>query len=280
MAKKYRIVITPKQSFFKFNLKELLHYRDLIFLLVKKHYSLKYKQTLIGPLWLIVNPVLTILLNTIIFGNLAALSTDEMPKLLFYTVGNTIWGFFGGSILRNADTFMENTNLFGKVYFPRIVVPIANVFIQFIEFLIQFFLMICLMVYYSFCGVEFSFSWTLILVPLVLLQLGFLGMGIGILISSITVKYRDLGKLSGFIVAILQYACPIVYSLSVVPERFKFLYMLNPATPGICIFKNAILGIGECPIFYWLISFIVTIIFSLWGIMCFNKTEKTFMDKI
>lgn len=280
MQNSKRIIITPKTKFFSFNLPELLKYRDLIWLFVKKNYSTRYKQTILGSAWLLITPILSIICYSIIFGTVAGLSTDGLPKLVFYLSGNIIWTFFSKCVNDNSNLFVGNVYLFGKVYFPRLTLPISNVITAFFDFCIQFFLLAVLMIYYSLNGWNFNFNLSFIYFPLIMLQLGLLGLGTGLIITSVTTKYRDLSILIHFIMQIWMYGTPVVYSLSIVPEHFMTLYMLNPVTASVILFKHGLFGSYSPDLKSWFISWCITIFISLLGIFSYNKTEKTFIDRV
>lgn len=279
--KKYNCtVINPKTKFFSFDFSELLKYRDLVWLFVKKNYSTRYKQTILGSAWLLITPLLSIICYSIIFGTVAGLSTDGLPKLVFYLSGNIIWTFFSKCVNDNSNLFAGNAYLFGKVYFPRLTLPVSNVITAFFDFCIQFMLLSLLMVYYSFHGWSFRLNLALIYFPLIMLQLGLLGLGTGLIITSVTTKYRDLSILVHFIMQIWMYGSPVVYSLNIVPERFMRLYMLNPVTSSLILFKQGLFGTYQLDFKNWGISWLVTLVISLLGIFSYNKTEKTFIDRI
>ena len=275
-----KIVIESKSSFFNLNLKELIQYRDTIWLFVKRNFSTRYKQTILGPAWLFLSPIFTVFAYSIVFGGIAGLSTDGVPRPLFYLLGIIVWNIFNGIVSDTANTFTSNVGLFGKIYFPRLIVPISNAITKIIDFFIQFSMLLVLLLYYSINGYKVTISWKVILCLLVILQYAMLGIGIGIIISSITTKYRDLMVLVGFGMQIWLYTSPVIYSLQLIPNEFLKLYMCNPVTPGLIIFKHAFLGIDQIPYLYWGISWIVTFIVFLFGIVLFNKVEKTFMDVI
>lgn len=278
---RYHTHITSKKKTFELNLKEVWRYRDLIWLFTKRSFQLTYKQTILGPAWIFINPIFTSIVYTIVFGRMAGITTDGIPQLLFYLCSTAGWTFFATSVTSNAQTFTANAGVFGKVYFPRLTVPISNVFSAAIKFGIQMILVVLLLAYYLFKG-KVSPNWTawpLILV--VLLQLGLLGMGLGIIISSLTTKYRDLTVLVGFGVQLLMYATPVIYPLSMMgPGTVRTLLQLNPITVPIETLRYAVLGKGIINPLYVCISWIITIVVVLMGIMIFNRVEKTFMDTV
>ena len=277
--------IVPKTGWFDVDVKGLWRYKDLIWLLVMRDFKLVYKQTIIGPAWIIIQPLLTTLVFTVIFGNLAGLPTDGMPQFLFYMAGNIAWTFFANCLNRTSRTFITNRNLFEKVYFPRLSMPISTVLSLLINFFVQFVLFIAFVVIYAVPqDAVVHPDWRLILLtPVLLLQMGMLGMGLGIIISSATTKYRDLMQLVTFGVQLWMYATPVTYPSSMIARRapqLLGLYMLNPMTPAIELFRSAYLG-TECAYmnYYWLSVLVTLVIFGL-GVLMFSRIEKTFMDTI
>lgn len=280
MGEKWTTVLKPNYKWFELNLKELFSYKDLILLFVKRNFATKYKQTILGPLWLVISPLLTTLMYVIVFGNIAGLSTDGTPQMAFYMSGNLIWTYFAFCLNQTSNTFVSNAAVFGKVYFPRLVVPISTVLTGMLDFLIQFVLFGAILLIYEMTGTPVSINWWCLTVPVLLLQLALLGMGVGIIVSSLTTKYRDLTILVTFGVQLWMYASPIVYSLSQIPEKYRFLYLLNPVAPIVTVFRYAFLGTGYIPFISWGISWIVTVCVVLLGMFLFNRIEKTFMDTV
>ncbi len=278
---KYHIHITSKRRWFELNLKEVWQYRDLIVLFTKRNFQLTYKQTILGPAWIFLNPFITSLIYTFVFGNIAKISTDGIPHILFYLCSNAIWAFFATSINSNANSFLNNAHVFGKVYFPRLTVPISNMLVAGIRFFIQMIMVVAFLVYYIYKGAVHP-NWEYWpLIPVVILHLGLLGLGFGIIISSLTTKYRDLALLVGFGVQLWMYATPIVYPLSQLGDGLmKTIIMINPVTAPVEIFRYAVLGQGTIVPFYVVLSWIITILVTIFGIMLFNRVEKTFMDTV
>ena len=278
-------IIRPKRGWFDLDLKGLIRYRDLIFLMVKRNFTVMYKQTILGPAWVVIQPLLTTLVFTVVFGNLAGLPTDGMPKFLFYMAGNVMWHFFAQCMTVTSSTFIANRNIFGKVYFPRLCMPIATVLTEMINFLVQFLLFLVFVVYYA-TRPEPSIapSWRLILLtPVMLVQLGLLGLGFGIIISALTTKYRDLAMLVTFGVHLWMYATPVTYSTSLIVDHYPKLlgaYMLNPITPIIELFRAAYLGVAPYDSRYMLLSALMTALIFCLGVVLFSRTEKTFMDTV
>lgn len=278
---KHYIRITAKQNLFNLNLKEVWKYRDLIALFTKRNFILKYKQTVLGPAWLFINPLISSLIYTFVFGGIAGIGTDGVPQILFYLAGNAIWTFFSTAVTQNAATFTANAQVFGKVYFPRLTVPISNILSGIIQFGIQMLLVIVFLIYYLFQG-EVTPNWFAWLsIPLVLIHLGMLGMGFGIIISSLTTKYRDLSILVGFGVQLWMYATPIVYPLSEIGSGWmRTVILINPVTMPIEVFRYAVLGQGTIEPMYLALSWMITIGVTIGGILVFNRVEKTFMDTV
>ena len=278
-------VIRPKRGWFDIDIKGLVRYRDLILLMVKRNFTVLYKQTILGPAWVVIQPLLTTLVFTVIFGNLAGLPTDGMPKFLFYMAGNIVWQFFAQCLTVTSNTFVANRNLFGKVYFPRLVMPFATVLSEMINFLVQFVLFLPFVIYFALqpdSAVSPDIR-LILLTPLMLVQLGLLGLGFGIIISALTTKYRDLAMLVTFGVHLWMYATPVTYSTSLIAEKFPGLlglYMLNPITPIIELFRAAYLGVPSYSYRYNLLSVGVTVLVFLLGVTLFSHTEKTFMDTV
>jgi len=277
---KYHTHITGKHKWFDLNLKEVWQYRDLIVLFTKRTFALTYKQTVLGPLWIFLNPFLTSIIYTFVFGGIAGMSTDGVPQILFYLCSNAAWTFFAACVTKNATTFTGNAGVFGKVYFPRLTIPISNVLASVIQFGIQLLLTGAFLVFYVIKG-EVHPNWVAwLLIPIVLLHLGIMGLGVGIVVSSLTTKYRDLSILVTFGVQLWMYATPIVYPMSEVGGALNTLIMLNPVSAIINNFKYALLGIGVFEIKYWILSLLITFIVDLLGIILFNHVEKTFMDTV
>ena len=274
------IVIEANSSLFNINLKELWQYRDLIFLFVKRNYTTRYKQTILGPAWLVITPLLSTILYSVIFTGVAHLPTDGVPALAFYMSGNILWACFASCLNQTSGTFLNNAYIMGKVYFPRLVMPISTVLTAMCDFCIQFVLFLCVLGVLRINGNVFQCNIGLLLIPFIILQFAMLGLGCGIIISSLTTKYRDLNVLLGFGVQLWMYASPVVYSYSLIPEKYQMVYKLNPVTPCLLVFRYAFFSIGEMPYIEWGISWIVTILLLVFGIAIFNKVEKTFMDTV
>lgn len=272
--------IKPKTGWFDINLKELIQYKDLIIMFVKRDFKTLYKQTILGPLWIIINPLLTTIMYTIVFGNIAKIPTDGMPQIIFYMLGTTVWTYFSACLTMTASTFTGNAGIFGKVYFPRLVTPISIVISRVINFAIQFILFICFVVYYYIKGAPIHPNIYILITPFLLLQLACLSLGFGIIISSLTTKYRDLAVLVTFGVQLWMYATPVVYPASQIGGKLKILMMLNPVSPIVESFRYAFLGSGSIPWNFLGISVITTLVVLFIGVVLFSRVEKTFMDTV
>lgn len=273
-------VIESRTKFFQFNIGEVIRYRDLIKMFVKRAFTLSYKQTILGPVWLLIKPVFAALMYTLVFSNIAHISTDGAPAMLFYMMGNAMWTYFASCLGSNAGTFTENAGIFGKVYFPRLVTPISNVFVNLINFGISMTITIIIGAVYMYRGENVNPNLALFLVPLLVVELGMLGMGCGIIVSSMTTKYRDLSVLVGFGMQLWMYATPVVYPVSQIPEKYQSFMMINPVAPIMETFRYAFLGTGHIPILWLCISIAVTGVIFLFGILIFNQVERTFMDTV
>ncbi len=277
---KWNLVITPRHPWFDFHFGDIWRYKGLIFLFIKRDFITFYKQTILGPAWFIIQPLLTTLVFTVIFGKVAKISTDGMPRFLFYLSGTVVWNYFATCLNQTSNTFVVNAGMFGKVYFPRLTVPISIVAITFVQFIIQFFLFLSFYIYYFVIGANIHPTMYIFLLPLIILQMAILGLGTGILVSSLTTKYRDLTFLMKFIIQLWMYVTPVVYPASIVSEKYRLILMLNPMTPIIESFRLALLGSGEITFSYISMSWCVTMIIFIAGIMLFNRIEKTFMDTV
>lgn len=280
MNEKWTTIIKPKTKLLDLNLKELIQYKDLIVMFVKRDFKTMYKQTILGPLWIIINPMLTTVMFTIVFGGIANISTDGMPQFIFYMAGNTIWAYFSTCLTKTANTFINNSAVFGKVYFPRLVTPISTVISGLINFGVQFAMFVAFVMFYAVTTNTVQPNLYILLTPVLLLLIAMLALGFGIIISSLTTKYRDLAVLVSFGVQLWMYATPIVYPISQIPAKWSRLMLLNPVAPIVETFRYAFLGCGSIPWFYLGISVITTLIVLFIGIVLFNKVQKTFMDTI
>lgn len=285
MNEKFKTVIEPKNGWFDLHLKELLQYRDLIFLFVKRNFVAQYKQTVLGPLWAIVQPLLTTVVFTLVFGNIAGLAADGVPSFIFYLSGTILWTYFNQCLTQTANTFVANSNTMGKVYFPRLVMPISTVLSNLISLAIQFIFMVGFLIFYTITNQGCQPNLFVLMTPLFILQLALLSLGCGVIISALTTKYRDLAMLVGFGAQLWMYATPVAYDMNCMAVfatggKYHTLYMLNPVTPIVNLFRYAYLGIGEIEWLFYGISWIITLIVLFIGIMLFSKVEKTFMDTV
>lgn len=278
-------VIRPRSGWMDLHLRECWKYRDLILLFVKRNFIIVYKQTILGPAWAIIQPLLTTLIFTVVFGGIAGLPTDGIPQFLFYMCGNIAWHYFSGSLTDVSVTFSKNSKIFGKVYFPRLVMPIATVLTQLINFAIQYAFFLIFLVYYANVpgtAVHPNFG-LILLTPLMLLHMALLALGVGVMISALTTKYRDLAMLISFGVQLWMYGTPVTYPASMIAENFPQLtglYFLNPMASIIELFREAYLGAGSFQIEYYLLSVAITLALLFVGLVLFSRTEKTFMDTV
>ena len=277
----YHTHISSRHKWLELNLKEVWRYRDLIILFTKRNFVVSYKQTILGPAWIFLTPLFSSLVQAFVFGGIAGIETDGVPMLLFYLCSNAIWAFFSSCLTNNANTFTANAYVFGKVYFPRLTTPISNVLSAMIRFGIQMLLVLAFMVYFLFQRAVAPNWGAWVMIPVELVHLGILGMGFGIIISSMTTKYRDLTILVGFGVQAWMYLTPIVYPLSTVAEGWmRSLLMINPVTSAVEMLRYAVLGKGTIDLGFYGLSWAITIAVALLGIMIFNKVERNFMDTV
>lgn len=272
-------IIEPQSGLLNLNLKEVWRYRDLLLLLVKRDFITYFKQTILGPIWFFVNPIFTTIMFTFVFGNLAGLSTDGAPQVVFYLSGIVLWNYFSNSLNQTANVFTTNANIFGKVYFPRLIMPLAVVTSNLMQFGVQFLLFIGVVVYYSILGDLSPNAWILFTPVLILLMAAF-ALGVGMIFSSMTTKYKDMTMLLTFGVQLFMYATPIIYPVSAMNERFKEIILLNPLTAIVECFRFAYLGVGDFDGSMLVYSIIVILFLLLIGTLVFNKVQKGFMDTI
>ena len=273
-------VIRSKRKLFGINFRELWKYRDLIILFVKRDLKNSYKQTILGPLWIVINPFLSTFVFTVIFGVIANISTDGIPQFLFYMSGNILWSFFSSCLNRSSSTFLSNARMFGKVYFPRLVMPISGILYNSVTFIVQFAMYFILILIYMFSGANIHPNALALLLPILLLQTALLGTAIGLIITSVTTKYRDLNILVSFGVSLWMYLTPVVYPISQVPEKLRTILFLNPVAPIVETLRYAFLGSGTFEPVYLIISMVVTALFLIIGIVVFNQVEKNFIDTV
>lgn len=280
-------VIKPRTGLFEVNLKEIWDYRDLLTLFVKRDITVQYKQTVLGPLWWLIQPALTVIMYMVVFGGIAGIPTDGVPQPLFYLGGVCMWQYFADCLTKTSNTFVTNSSIFGKVYFPRLIMPLSTVTSNLVRFGIQVGLFALVYVYYAIIGMAPSPNWYLLLAPVLVVMMAGLALGFGIVISSMTTKYRDLQVLFTFIVQLWMYGTPIVYPLSQVAGKtvlgmdLTTIMCLNPVTPVIETFKYGALGAGEFIGWGWLAySFVFMLVVLSLGILIFNKVQKSFMDTV
>ena len=283
----FQTTITSEHKLMDLHIKETFRYRDLIFLFVKRDFTAMYKQTVLGPLWAIIQPLLTTLVFTVIFGKLAKLTTADapgeilLPGFLFYMAGNICWSLFSTTVEATSNTFLKNRTTMGKVYYPRLVAPISTALSNLISFTIQFVLLDGFLLFFVFTGkAEIRITPALALLPLLIAQLLILAVGCGIILSSVTTKYRDLAMLVGFGLHLWQYASPIAYGLELIPESWRTAYLLNPVTPIVTTFRYALFGSGYFNLWFYLISWGMTLLIFFIGLILFSRIERTFMDTI
>lgn len=274
------MIIRPQRGWFDLRLGELWKYRDLVMLFVRRDFVSVYKQTILGPLWYLIQPLLTTIVFTIVFGNIAQLPTDGLPSFVFYMAGTVIWGYFAECLNKTSVTFISNASLFGKVYFPRLAVPISILISNLITFAIQFVLFLLFAAYFWFSGAQISPNLWVLLTPLLLIMLAGLGLGFGIIISALTTRYRDLRFLVAFGVQLWMYATPVIYPVSAIPEKYRPLIQANPLTPIVETFRYAFLGSGSINSLQLLYSAIFMLGILTIGILIFNHVEATFMDTV
>ena len=274
-------IIRPKRGLLDLRLRELWRARELIVLFVWRDFVSVYKQTVLGPLWYVIQPVLTTIVFTVIFGNIAKLPTDGLPPFLFYMAGNTIWSYFSACLVGTSNTFTANAGMFGKVYFPRMSIPISVIISNMISFAIRFGMFILFLVYFILSGSSIHPNWWILLLPVLMLIMALLGLGIGIIVSSLTTKYRDLQQLVGFGVQLLMYGTPVIYPFSTIKNGFlHWLILANPMTSVVEVFRLAFLGVSAIDPISLLYSAGFAVIVFLAGVLIFNHVQNNFMDTV
>jgi lipopolysaccharide transport system permease protein len=274
------IILDGKSSIFDLKLREIWSYKDLLIMFVKRDFVSFYKQTILGPLWFFIQPIFTTIVFSFVFGNLAGISTDGLPQYLFYLSGITAWNYFSDCINKTSTVFKDNTNIFGKVYFPRLIIPLSIVVSNLVRFGVQFFLFLIMMAYFWIQGANFHVTLGIISFPLLLILMALLGLGLGLIITAMTTKYRDLTFLVTFGVQLLMYGTPVIYPLSAAPDDYRYLIEINPMTFIIEAFRYGFLGTGDFSAGGLLYSTIVSIFIFILGVITFNKTERNFIDTI
>lgn len=285
MQQNWTTIVKASNSAFDMDIKGLARCKDLILLLVRRTFVAKYKQTVLGPAWAVIQPFFTTVVYSVFFGNIAGLGASGVPNFIFYLSGTILWTLFASCLTETSHTFTGNSAILGKVYFPRLVMPIATAISQYIAFFIQFAFMLCFMVYYLVADAGLAPNLLILMTPVILVQVAVLGMGFGMIISSLTTKYRDLAMVVGFGVTLWSYCSPVAYDMfsrsQLAPgSAIYYIYMLNPVTPAINLFRNAYLGCGEVDWLFYGISWITTIAVAFIGALMFSKSEKTFMDTV
>jgi lipopolysaccharide transport system permease protein len=272
--------IRPKRHLLDINLKEIWDYRDLVMLFVRRDFVSRYKQTILGPFWFILNPLISTLMYTLVFAGIAKIPTEGIPPQLFYISGIVAWSYFAACLNGTSATFLSNAGIFGKVYFPRLVSPISVIISSMVQLGIQFLLLISIMIYYSITGYDIQINGYIFYLPLLIITLALMGLGFGIIFSALTTKYRDLSNLMGFGVQLWMYITPVIYPSSVVPEKYKIFVFINPVAPLVEAFKYGLIGAGEFNPGRLLYSVVFTIILLFIGVILFNRTEQNFMDTV
>lgn len=272
--------IVPKDRLLDLRLKEIWAYKDLLFLFVRRDFVAKYKQTILGPIWFFIQPLFQTIIMAVVFGGMAKLSTDGVPPILFYLAGVTSWNYFANCLKSTSTTFTANANLFGKVYFPRAVTSLSVVISNLIQFGIGMFLFLLIYFYFLWSGTPIQPTWVLALLPLLVVIMGLMGLGLGMLVSAMTTRYRDLQYLVEFGIQLLMYATPVILPLSAVPDKYRWIMQLNPMSGVIEAFKFAFLGKGGFTSSLLIYSCLFAIVSFLIGLLIFNKTEKNFMDTV
>jgi len=277
----YSHKITAEKKWFDLNLREIWKYRDLLWLFVKRDVTTFYKQTILGPLWFLLQPLITTIVFSFIFNKIAKISTDQTPPYLFYMSGIIAWNYFSDCLMSTSNTFTSNAYIFSKVYFPRLIIPFSQIISNLVKMFVQLSLFFCLLIYYQVYEDQVFFIYhNIILLPIIIIQMGVLGVAIGMIVSSLTTKYRDLRFLVSFSIQLLMYATPVAYPLSAVPEKYKIFVLYNPMTSIIVSFRNSLLGKENLePVFFYY-SFISISLLFLVGLIFFNRVEKTFIDTV
>ncbi len=274
------LILHSKHKLLDLKLREVIRYRDLVLLFVKRDFAVQYKQTILGPLWYLVQPIISTIMYAFVFGNLAQIGTDGIPYLLFYYGGTMLWTYFTGSLNSCSSVFINNAGMFGKVYFPRLTVPISTTIGHIIKLGIQFALLMCFYVYYLITGAPVHATWYVLLFPLIILWIGFLGCGIGLVVSALATKYKDLKIVMDYGISLCMYITPVVYPLSQAPESLKWIFYINPMSAPVELFRIGFYGAGHVPLEMVISSLVITAVVFLGGLILFNRNERTFVDVI
>jgi lipopolysaccharide transport system permease protein len=272
--------IKPHDTVFNLHLKDVWNYRDLLWLLVRRDFISFYKQTILGPVWFFIQPIFTTIVFTFVFGNLAKISTNGAPQPLFYMAGIISWSYFADCLTKTSTVFRDNAAIFGKVYFPRLIMPLSIVFSNLIKFGVQFILFIILMVYYLIQGNRIEPNWYILLLPVIMFLMAILGLGLGLVITALTTKYRDLAFVVGFGIQLAMYATPVIYPISYLQEKYRIIIALNPMCGLIETFKYGFLGTGQFYPEAFIYSIIASLVIFIIGLVVFNNVEKSFIDTI
>jgi lipopolysaccharide transport system permease protein len=273
-------IISPKKSLFDLELRSLFQYKDLLISFVKRDISTIYKQTILGPLWFILSPLLTVFIMSIVFGKIVNIPTNGVPKILFYLLGITFWNYLLTNITSISSTFQNYSNIFGKVYFPRLVAPIAQIISNTIKFLIQFFLFICFYIYFQSVGYELKFNFLILAIPIIIILMNMFAMGIGLIVTSLSIKYRDVSHFMGFGLNILFYLTPIIYPLNLVPASLQWIVKLNPISSFFELLKITFFNTGKLSFNDIIYSILVSISLFAIGVILYNKKQREFTDTI
>ena len=278
--KEWDLIIEPKRKLLDLPIREVIRYRDLIVLFIKRDFVTQYKQTILGPLWFVINPLISTIMYIFVFGNLAKLSTDGVPQILFYYAGTMLWTFFSGCFTDATNVFVTNKDLFGKVYFPRLTVPISNVFGNLTKITVQFIFLLVFFIYYLVTTDVLKPSFAVLAFPLLLVWIAALGTGMGMIISALTTKYRDLRILVTFALNLAMYATPIVYPISQIPKKFSWVLYANPLSVPVELFRVWFYGAGTVTVGVACISIAETILLLFLGLVMFNQNERNFIDVV
>jgi lipopolysaccharide transport system permease protein len=273
-------IIEPQRSLLSVPVAEIWAYRDLLLLLVRRDFVALYKQTILGPFWFVLQPLMMTVVFTVVFGSIANISTDGLPQTLFYLAGITMWMYFSDTFLKTSETFTLNANIFGKVYFPRVIMPLSVALSSLLKFAVQFVLFICFVVYFTITGSDVQPNWAVVLLPFLLLTMGLMGLSMGMVISALTTKYRDLRFLMTFGVQLLMYGTPVIYPVSAIPEAYRPYILANPITPLMETFRYAFTGAGSFDVMHLGYAVVSTLAMLITALVIFNQVEKNFMDTV
>lgn len=276
----WSLIIEPRRKLFDLRLRELVQYRDLVALFVKRDFVTQFKQTILGPLWFVINPLVSTIMYAFVFGNLAGIGTDGVPSILFYYAGTMLWTYFSACFTDSSNLFINNAGLFGKVYFPRLTVPVSNILFNLLKAAVQFALLLAFYIYFLIAKAPLAPSLSLLLFPLSFLWIAALGVGLGLIVSSLTTKYRDLRILVTFALSLGMYVTPVVYPLSEIPRGFAWLFYLNPLSAPIELFRVWFFGAGAVPPSMLISSIVSTLLIALLGMVMFNQNERNFIDVV